>query len=59
MIDLLYAICNMCSDNKKNTGIAKQTGFNNSLKRFEISRFDINERQFIEDLIDYFDDFTN
>ncbi len=59
MIDLLYAICNMCSDNKKYTGIAKETGFNNSLKRFEISRFDINERLFVEGLIDYFDDFTN
>lgn len=58
MIDLLYAICNMCSDNKKNTGIAKQTGFNNSLKGFDIGRFDINERKFIEDLIDYFDDFS-
>jgi len=59
MIDLLYAICNMCSDNKKNTGIAKQTGFNDSLKRFDIERFDINERQYIGDLIDYFDEFTN
>jgi len=59
MIDLLYAICNMCSDNKKNTVIAKQTGFNTSLKRFEITRFDFNERQFIEDLIEYFEEFTN
>lgn len=59
MIDLLYAICNMCSDNKKNTGIAKQTNFNTYLKKFDIGKFEINERQFIDDLIDYFEDFTN
>ncbi len=59
MIDLLYGICNMCSDNKKNTGFAKQTNFHTYLKKFDINKFDITERQFIYDLIDYFEDFTN
>ena len=56
MIDLLYAICNMCADSKKNTSLAKETNFYMSLKKFDISKFDSNERQFVEDLIGYFED---
>jgi len=48
----------MCADNKKNTNIAKQTGFHLYLKKFGISNFEMSERDFVEDVIDYFDDFT-
>ena len=56
--DLLFAVCNMAVDNKRNTGFIKDLNLTRNLKKFISSEFkDEKDKTFLEDIIYYFDDY--